>query len=720
MTPLPLPLPTATTRPRSEADSIDILAILNTVWRGKLWIMLCAGLGLAAGWYEATRVAVPLFTASTQLALVIQNEQLVNLQSVITGVSGDEYSMNTEMEVIRSRDLISRLVDELDLMNDPEFNSLLAEPRPMSLLAMPRQALSALRRLIPTGSAPTPETSDVDPEELRREVISAVRGQISPEIGTWSYIFTISATSQDPEKSALMANTLARIYRDEQIRFKVEATDAAATWLSARVGELALELEDRQSAVAELRARNALVSTEGLQAVNAQAIALRQQLQTAQTLEQRAIDRLAAVRLAVTDDYATRVEAADDAQLDAIFAAMIADDSGAELRFDRRYDQIAAQVEAEAARATAQVAGLQTELNDLGAQFEQQSADLVGLQQFEREAEATRVLYETFLARLKETSVQQGVHQADSRILSEATPGYQIAPRRSAIMGTALLLGLILGAAIVVWREYMQNTYRTAEELERGTGFVVLGQIPRIRTRRRLDAITYLRNKPTSAATEAIRDLRTSILLSNTAHPPKTIMLTSSVPGEGKTTQSIALALNLAGLDKKVLLIEGDIRRLVFDVYFPRPGHQKGLLSVVSGKTTLAEAVFRPVDFGIDVLMGEKSLINAADVFSSDSFRGLMAEARQTYDYVIIDTPPVLVVPDARVIAQNVDAVVYIVNWDKTTRTQVEEGLKQFRSAKVQVTGLVLTQINPRGMRRYGLAGKYGAYSAYGRGYYNN
>ena len=134
----------------------------------------------------------------------------------------------------------------------------------------------------------------------------------------------------------------------------------------------------------------------------------------------------------------------------------------------------------------------------------------------------------------------------------------------------------------------------------------------------------------------------------------------------------------------------------------------------------LRDAAFRAKDLGIDVLIGEKSSVNAADVFSSERFRHLIDEMRQIYDYVIIDTPPVLVVPDARVIGQSVDAVVYVVRWDDTSRSQVEEGLKQFQSASVPVTGLVLTQIDPTGMRRYGYGGKYGAYSAYGKRYYEN
>jgi Mrp family chromosome partitioning ATPase len=117
--------------------------------------------------------------------------------------------------------------------------------------------------------------------------------------------------------------------------------------------------------------------------------------------------------------------------------------------------------------------------------------------------------------------------------------------------------------------------------------------------------------------------------------------------------------------------------------------------------------------------MGQKSNVNAADLFSSDAFRNFMARVREMYDYIVIDTPPVLVVPDARVIAAVADAIIYAVEWDATPRAQVTEGLKLFASVGAPVTGLSLSQIDPKKMKRYGYGGQYGAYAGYGRKYYD-
>jgi capsular exopolysaccharide synthesis family protein len=492
-----------------------------------------------------------------------------------------------------------------------------------------------------------------------------------------------------------------------------------AAWLGDRVGELRAELDQRQDQIAELRARSALVSEESLAALDAEAIGLRAELRDARVQLDRLNERVAGLEAtqASGERDAAVLAAAGDGQLTAAAQAAQAGEAGAEERFARRLEQLLLQTEAERARAEAQVEELTAAADALSTQFEAQASDLRALRQLEQEAEATSVLYETFLTRLREASVQEGAHEADSRILTEAMWARQITPRPARTLATSLLLGLALGAALVLGREHLQSTFRTSEELERHVGRPVLGQIPRVPARSRADMIRYLRERPTSAAAEAVRDLRTSLLLANAEQPPQVIMTTSSVPAEGKTTVSIALAQNFAGLGKRVLLIEGDIRRRTFESYFDqRDGG--GLLSVVSGEVRLAEAVIQPDGLGVDVLFGERSKVNAADLFSSAAFRQLLEEARASYDHVLIDTPPVLVVPDARVIAQVVDAVVYVVQWDRTSRTQVEEGMRQFHSVHVPITGLVLSRVDPKGMRRYGYGGRYGAYASYGQAYY--
>lgn len=708
----------------NDEDSIDLMALLGTLWRGKWIILTLILLGAFVAGYYALRVAEPTYRATTQMALTLEQSPIVDIQSVVTGISSDESSLNTEMEIIRSRELVSRLVDELNLTQDPEFNPAM-RPDPGVGLG---DVIGWIKNLVSTSAASDDAPTDT---AIRNGVINRVRGIISTSIARQSYVFSISAVTGSPIKSALVTNTLAQIYQDDQIAIKVDGTQNAAVWLSARVAELRTELEQGQSEINDRRSRNALVSPEALAAVNTQSVELGIQLQAAQLELNRAEEDLATIEAAAGEDVAARALAADDAQLRSIASSAAAGDAAALRRFDRRFQQLLQQARGAKDQLTNRIADIQAQNDRLSAQFDAQGADLIKIQQLERETEATRVLYETFLNRLRETSVQIGVQQADSRVLSEAIGGMYVAPRKGVIIVMGIFLGGLLAAAIVLGRAFLQNTFRTADALERSTHISVLGQIPKIPASGRVETIDYLAAKPTSAAAEAVRNLRTSALMSNIDAPPQVIMITSSLPAEGKTTMAIALAQSLVGLSNKVLLIEGDIRRRTFSTYFPEATERPGVLSVIAqfGKDddsakalTLEQAVFTPANLDIDVLMGQKSATNAADVFASAAFHDFMVTARAHYDYVIIDTPPVLLVSDARVIGLEVDAIIYAVSWDKTTKAQVQEGLRQLSSVNLKVTGLALTQIDPTVMQPYGY-GKtygYGAIRADSNGYYDN
>ena len=228
----------------------------------------------------------------------------------------------------------------------------------------------------------------------------------------------------------------------------------------------------------------------------------------------------------------------------------------------------------------------------------------------------------------------------------------------------------------------------------------------------RKNLIKYLKDKPNSGAAEAVRNLRTSLLLANVDQNPQIIMSTSSIPGEGKTTLSIALALNFSQLGETVLLIEGDIRRRVFWEYFELPS-DKNFLSVLSGTSEIDQVIHKESQNKFDILLGGSSSVNAADLFSSEKFASMLEVLRGKYDRIIIDTPPVLAVPDARVIGQKVDAIVYLVKWDSTSKRHVLDGLKALESVNTRVSGLALGQIKKRGMEKYGYGNSYGNYQGY-------
>jgi len=694
-----------------EDDEIDLMELLRTLGRGKWTILLAAVIAVCLGGYYAIGVAEPDYESRATLTVEVQGGQVLDIESVIAGTSTETAALNTEVEILLSRRVLGNLVDEMALTEDPEFNPDLREP---SMIAT---ATGAVRSLLTAVTGRT--HGEDDPQGPRNKAIDLLRNALTASVQRETYVFTVAVITNDREKSARIVNTLTDLYLQYQVSVKFEATERAVTWLSEQVTELEQELRQREDELTTARAETELINPETLAGLYVQAKDLRERLDEMRARAEGAETELARLQeLKDTGDLAATVEETNDPVLRRLMSDIAAGDAQAEGLFEQRLDTLIGEARSGADRTQNQANALADSYQILQQRINRQNADLMRIQQMEREAEATGTLYETVLTRLKETTVQLGLHQANSRIISDAIPGEKVAPRTMLIAALSLVLGSMVGMAIVLVRQFMHNGFRSAEEVESATGVPVLGQIPKMPFKAREGLIGYLHDKPTSAAAEAVRNMRTSLLLSDIDNPPKVIMSTSSLPGEGKTTHSIALVQNLVGLNKKVLLIEGDIRRRTLNEYLTETP-KGGILTALSGDTPLHELVLHDDRLGADILMGEESRANAADLFSSDRFRNFLDHVRHDYDYVVIDTPPVLVVPDARVIGQHVDAILFSVAWDRTLRTQVTAAMREFESANLSITGIVLAQIDPKGMRRYGYGDAHGAYGAYGKGYYD-
>ncbi|WP_165354606.1 Wzz/FepE/Etk N-terminal domain-containing protein [Tropicimonas sp. IMCC6043] len=699
---------------RAGDDELDLVGLFQTLWRGKWIIAVFAAVMVLAGGFYSFRMTSPVYTAHAVIALDNRAERNVtSVESVVSGLSASTETVNTEIEVMTSRTLGERLVERLDLMNDPEFNPAVdtSDEPAFNLRKFLRSAMMAVLRI--------EEEEKVELSEAERfdRVVTRTLNRFEVSNDSWSYVFNVYATTYSPEKSVLLANTLADLYIEDQLQVKFDATAQATEWLSQRVAELRKDLEASESAAKEFNASIDLINAETLDALNRQLKDMRERLQTAQTTLAGARSDQERLEAAIDSGVRSDILAvADDPRLSRI-ASDIETGRAVEDSFAGRLDQLRQGQRLSVERLETQVASLERSVAEISAQVEKQSRDLVTLEQLQREAEADRLIYESFLVRLRETSIQQGIQTADARVISHAvTPLLPSAPRKSRIILMAGFMGVMLGSVFVVLMELRNRGFRTSPDLERATGHTVLGQIPLIPIRRRGKLISYLLEQPTSQAAESARNLRTSIELSNVDNPPAVIVSCSAVPGEGKTTTAIMLAHHFSALNRKVLLLEGDIRRNVFEQYVATKG-RKGLVSVISGEVAFEDAVIRDDRLDFDILGGESSRVSAADLFASKHFAAVMKDLRAHYDHIVIDSPPVLVVPDARSIARHADALVFCVKWNATTARQVEQGLAAFETVDLKVTGLVLTHVSQRKMRQYGYGRYYGGYG-YSAKYY--
>lgn len=700
--------------PRLPEDEVDLVQLLHTVRRGLWIVILCVLLSVAAGYYYMIRIAVPHYSATAVVALVDRENAVIEMKNVVGQLDTSASTINTEVEVLRSRRLIGQLVDDLSLTQDPEFNVRLRPPEKWSL--------SALKRVILPDQEPAAEPTA---EAIRASAVDAVLGKLDINNMSDSYVFSIQVETTSPEKSAAIANALAELYTREQLELKFEATERATEWLGEQVVSFKSELENAQKELSDFMASTELRAQLGtgggsrngaasdlLSGLGLQLKDLRERLLGTQAAAEGVGARLATLESAVRNNAPSEAAAAaDDATLNRLLEAL---SEGAVTRasFDQRVEVVVQQLRREEARERRQAEVLQSSIAELEQRIARQSDELMQLQQLEREVEATALIYESFLSRLKETSVQQGLQQADARILSEAVVRSRPSrPRKGVVLSLAILLGAVAGVGLALRAEWRPNVFRTAEELEQATRLPILGQVPLAPTPHRQRLLEHVVQKPNSAFSEAVRNLRTSVLLSDVDHPPRVILLTSSLPGEGKTTLALSLAHNLSLIGGRVLLVEADFRRRSFSEYFESSDEEPGLVAAVTGKFPLAELVAHSSEMGIDILLSEKTQLNAADFFSSKSVASFVERARDTYDYVLIDTPPVLLVPDARILGQLADAILYVVQWDATTKADVLNGLRAFESVDLRASGMILNKLDPKGLKRYGLKG-YGTYSS--------
>jgi capsular exopolysaccharide synthesis family protein len=319
-------------------------------------------------------------------------------------------------------------------------------------------------------------------------------------------------------------------------------------------------------------------------------------------------------------------------------------------------------------------------------------------------------LYETFQSRFKSSEDKDQIQTADARVIQKATvPSEPSFPNKTMIMSVSLAGSAVLGFLLALVLERLDNGFRTGAEIERLLRLANLAVVPLLpRTQRVADRVVQ---KPLSAYSESIRSLYAALQLSNVDRPPKVVVVTSSVPNEGKTSIAVGLGRLAAKSGQRVILVDGDLRHPSVGAQFSPRAPEAGLVEVITGKQDLELVVHRDPISPLEFLPVTAPPSNPADILASQRMKNMIDILRHNYDLVIIDAAPVLPVSDTRLLSRLADKVIYVVHWDCTPREAVVGGVKLLRDAHADIAGVVL---NMADMRRHALYG-YG-YTSYGYG----
>ena len=665
--------PTFEDQPVAELARFDLQKVFSVLWLGKFLLMFAMLVGGVLGGLYAWKVLEPEFHATAIIEFSSNEGGALDISSFVKSSSLDTSALNTQIANLRTHEVAVKLAQRLELTKDPEFNPLLRDPTWVQIAKS-----YILNDLL---GSPKSEMSPEETEQLAlRLTASVVSSRLAISAPRDARLISIVARSNDPKMAAEIANSLAEIYIEQRNARQLAAAQDALTWLTQQVRDLQEDLVEEESNLKDLVATSENITEERLVVLGAQAAEFEK------LLFARRSDLEGAAR-----NIAVATENQDEAKLDA-----------ARLAFD--------QIEAGVHSLAAAYANIKQRLTE-------QSGVLQKIGDSERKIAVIDNLYKTLLAGLQETTVYAGRARADTFMMSSARPALQ--PSTPNVLSYAVLASTLAGAILgflLIWRASTRQTVKSVQELNRLFDLPVFGETLAVKTRKRWDVVEYLKSKPTSAFSETLRNLRTSVFLAE-EKPPQVIMLTSSVPGEGKTSISILLATSIGQLGKKVLVIEGDVRKGTFLEFSIEPDSQGGLASVVLSDKKLTEAVQYNDVVGADVLVGGHVTHSAADLFASKKFEQLVQDAREIYDHIIIDTPPVTLVTDARIIARFVDQILFVVRWDHTLVPHIKDALNSMTSKMRPVNGLVLSQVNPKRQKRYGYGGSYGKYSGK---YYSN
>jgi exopolysaccharide transport family protein len=729
-------------------DIKDLIAIL----RRRKWVIISTALILTTLAVLIGLQITKKYTATTMVMIDPQQADVVNLQAVVQGLTTDSATVETQINVLQSQDLAAQVMDSLSLFNDPEFNQTLQENDNQLALKFggPLQKLVAWMPdswLIATGLADEPlpmATADQDPatqqnalEVFEKELKVAQQGR--------SYVIGVSFTSADAQKAAAIANRIAGLYIEGQKQLKLDTTMRASGYLADRLDSLKQDVQRSEAAVEAFRQKHSIVSSVNGIALkeqelsNVSNILLSAQADLAQkTARLRLMKDLRAKGAGALDSMgevlssevirdlrqqeSVVVQQIGQARRDygekhPVMQALLAQKQDLERKVAIEVDRIIANVGNDVVASQASVDTIQAQLDKLTKENQQERDLDVQLRQLEREADANQQLYQTFLERFKETREQQGTIDADSRVISTAMPPTKPSTPGPVLFGAVgFTASMMLGTLLALLLERLDSGLRSARQVEQVLDLPALGLVPMLeRMKRGQKPHQYLIAKPLSAYAESIRAIYTSLQLSDVDNPPKVVLVTSALPQEGKTTLALSLATFAARSAQRVLLIDLDLRHpSVQRELGSSPPH--GFVEYMGGEKHLDEIIFHDEETGLDYLPVKRQTANPTDLLGSQKMRLLMEELRSRYDYVVIDSAPLLGVTDTKVASVLADKVVFASQWEKTSAETARNGLAHLHEARASVSGVVLTQVDVRKHAHYGygdVGQYYGKYQKY-------
>jgi capsular exopolysaccharide synthesis family protein len=722
-----------TTAPAAGSDAIDLRQVQDFLWRRWKLILSTAAV-IAAVTAIALLAVTPRYTATAQVLLDPGNQKLLGAGSLIPELSLDSGNVDSQLSLIRSTNLLRRVVENTKLTQDDEFGSAAQS----GLFSLITSWFSAQQEAEPKAAAVSGDT--IPPDVL--SAIGHLRADLDVTRLQRTYVIAIDVTSQDPIKAARLANAVADAYVVDQLNARYDAAKTASNWLAQRMEGMREQVKQSEEAVANFRREHGLVTTssEGkvtiseqqLSDLNGKLVATRAETAAHRAAYEQAVRMQAqggslqtvseVVRSPVISQL--RSQQATAAQKIAELSSRYNNDHPLVVRARAELRDINNSIAAETGRiivnlkneydvAKAREDSMQKSLDQISGASGLDNSVGIRLRELERTNAANKTLFESFLSQAKITSAQSTFDVRDSRIISPASkPGAPSFPKKKLVLSLALVVGLLIGIGGGVGLDMLNSGFTTNREIEEKLGIPVLASIPLLTAAERtingkiLEPAIYCHAKPLSRYAEAVRTLRMGVQMADVDNPAKVVLITSSVPQESKSTIALSLAYSALKAGLSTVIIDGDLRHPTVSRFF---GLEKGpgLVDLLAGTHSDDQTIVSRG--GLTVVPAGSKSQNPPDLLGSARMKGLVAKLRETHDYVIIDTPPVGPVIDAKVAMALADKVIFAVRWQSTTREMVAQSIDGLNAGR-KLAGIVLGVVDESKVPRYG---RYSYYSSY-------
>ncbi|MEL7453045.1 MAG: GNVR domain-containing protein, partial [Pseudomonadota bacterium] len=560
-----------------------------------------------------------------------------------------------------------------------------------------------------------------------------------------TFIIDVEANSHSAELAADIANAVAREYEVDQLNAKLEATQKATGWLQERLAELRSEVTDAEQKVAAYKQQFGLASADGLSLTEQEISRVTTDLTVAEADLAERQARLNNVRETVArgdsiDGIAEVLNSDTISDLRRQQAEVLRRRAELETRYGPRHpellrvnsesadiqaqiraevDRIVTSLEGEVQVVRSRISSLRRNRSSLTEELSQNNRAQVGLDELERNAESARQVYQSILDRFNEANSTDDYATADARILSAATiPTGPRLPRTKLNIFLGMILGGALAGALALVAELLDNYFTTPEDIERMFGMPSIGSIPLLTKlksfgKKDMTPADYLISNPLSAFAESIRNLRASIIFADLDKESKTVAVTSSLPNEGKTSITYCLGRMSAMAGAKTVIIDGDFRRRqLTDVIGFEP--ERGFIEHLFGEVSLEDATYIDEQTGLHILPLTNARNTPRDVFGSRAFDALLNDLKKTYDLIVIDTGPILLMSESRVVASKTDQVIVVAKWRSTSRWTLQETLNVLKEFNANVAGIAMTFVDLAKRKRLGYdSAAYKSYSKY-------